>query len=163
MSSVLIVSTIVVVGIAVSAIISIVNRRIIRSNKASSLKLKKQASALPKKDIFLFLKNCVPDEEIENARIIMEVLASTLNIEPERLADDYQLDVLFVDGVQEPFAYDIFEGLLKVTDKDKWQERFQNYSMSVKGENEIINQIMKMRMSVFLKTFSPIVKNFNKR
>lgn len=168
--------TLVLVGLAAVSLSSFVNRKGVRAANSARRLLELQANALPSHDIHGFLNECgLAGENVEAGHMLLQFLAGLLKVSPDKLADDYSLRQLYSSSKLvasgngqpisscEPFAYDLVDGIAKLSDKKLWERRWKDSPGLPCGEEEMADFIMQMTIPDVLRFFAPLMKRESKK
>ncbi|MCI0561547.1 MAG: hypothetical protein MN733_23920 [Nitrososphaera sp.] len=155
-----------------SSVLDFFNRKAISSANTARKALIRRAHSFESNDIEDFLaKFGLTGEEATASYTILRILAELLQVPPEKVACNYEMRKLFaylepdIPGSNkapkeiQPFAYDLVEGIAKLSDKKLWQEKWESTpGFPLGGEDELADFIMQMTVIELLRFFAPIMK-----
>ena len=159
-----------VVGLGSVAFSSLLNRKPTKAARDARRYLEHQAQMLPNNDMDVFLASCgLTEKDVVAGRQLLHFLASLLRVSPDKLASDYPMRRLFSISnsnavsaelkIDEPFSYDITEGISQLSDKKRWEEKWTLESNLPSNEEGLADFIMHMTVAELLRFFAPLVKS----
>lgn len=159
----------VIVALISVVLFSSLNRKTVDRVSTARNRLRKQASALRPYSVSEFLKDAGLAEDDHRAHALLGVLAGMLEVEPDKLAHNYQMRDLLVISIDsdgqnqqqtiDPFSCELLEKVVALSDKRLWDQKWSDKPELPRIEEDLLDFITKMSVGEFLRFFSPLIKS----